>query len=464
MLDLRLQPAQTRAYLSTATEILYGGAAGGGKSHLMRVCAILWALMIPGLQIALFRRLYPDLQRNHMEGPNSFPVLLAALVKSGHCRIVKDEITFYNGSRISLNHCQHEKDKYKYQGAEFHVLLMDELTHFTESQYRYLRGRVRMTGLNLPDHLKKLFPRIVCGANPGGVGHVWVKNTFVINGAQRIVQTGKSEGGMLRQYLPAKLSDNAALLRDDPHYADKLEGLGDPILVRAMLDGDWSVAAGAMFGDTWRDPVHICDPFAIPIDWKIWRGGDDGFSSAAAVAWMTQDPVLKTVYVLAEIYRTKMMPKEYAERTARVDKAIRRWVPGQNQVIGNAAKCPGYLDSSAFRQDGTSDIVRGTQINAELSRLGAARFIQVPKWNGSRVHGIQNFHRILARNPNDPAGGPGIRFFRTCRRLIETIPALMRDDKDPEDIADNQDDHGFDAVRYGLQYKIGSFRHIKMGS
>lgn len=461
MIELSLQPAQTRAYLSTATEILYGGAAGGGKSYLIRAAAIAWARLIPGLQIAIFRRTYPDLIANHMEGPASFPVMLAPLVAAGLCRIVKDEITFANGSRISLNHCQHEKDKIKYQGAEFHVLCMDELTHFSETQYRFLRSRVRMTGLELPEHLKALFPRILCGANPGGLGHVWVKRTFVAQGANVVKRTSKEEGGMLRQYLPARLQDNAALLRSDPNYSDRLSGLGDPLLIRAMLEGDWSIAAGAMFGEVWRDSVHICDPFAIPIDWPIWRGADDGYIAEACCTWFTQDPTIKTLYGIAELCSARMMPETYAARIAAIDKAIPRWIEHEGLVVPNTARITGYLDSAAFSDTGTADTPRGKQINAALVKAKSGTFQPVPKWDGSRVHGAQNLHRVLARNPLDPAGGPGLRYFRNCKQTCESIPALPRDDKNTEDVDTDGFDHPYDATRYGLQWKLGGFRKEK---
>src|SRR5947209_5840462 len=108
-LHLNLHEKQGTAFQSQATEILYGGAAGGGKSHLMRVAAIIWCVLIPGLQVYLFRRIYDDLVKNHIEGPTGFPVLLAEWVQAKLVKINYSDLTveFWNGSKIFLQHCQH---------------------------------------------------------------------------------------------------------------------------------------------------------------------------------------------------------------------------------------------------------------------------------------------------------------------------------------------------------------------
>ena len=443
-LELNLHERQGQALLSPATEILYGGAAGGGKSHLMRVAAILWALEVPGLQIYLFRRTFPELMRNHMEGLSGFPALLQPLVEEKQAQIVKQEIRFSNGSKIFLNHLQHAKDMHKFLGAEIHVLLIDELTLFPEDVYRFLRGRCRLGGLKIPERWAHKFPCAMSGTNPGGVGHTWVKRSFVNAGALNLWRTPKAEGGMLRQYIPATLSDNPTLTDNDPDYEDRLDGLGDPSLVRAMKEGDWDIVAGAAF-DEFRQSTHMTERFPVPHEWPVWRGADDGFASPAAVVWLARDPFYNITYVIDELEKTKMDSNEFAERVLRKDAEILR-IDEDGRTFRNEEKLTGVMDSASFAMTGAANSSRGAQMN----KLGC-NWTKCKKSPNGRVLDKQNIHRMLRPLPSHPMDSPGLIIFDNCRRFLEQFPALPVDKHNVEDVDTNAEDHLYDALRYGLQ-------------
>lgn len=447
-IEIELFRQQSLALRCPATEILYGGAAGGGKSHLLRGALITWAMAVPGLQLYLFRRLFPDLVRNHLQGPTSFHVMLAPLVRAGQAKIVKGEIRFANGSMIHLRHLQHTKDIYSYQGTEMHVLAFDEATHFSDAEYRYLRGRCRLVGLELPPDCPWTFPRILLCTNPGGQGHHWCKTGWIDHGPYVCHRAARSEGGMLRCFIPARMEDNPALLEADPDYVERLEGLGDPMLVRAMKDGDWDVVAGAMFASVWRRDRHVCEPFNIPVDWPIWIGADDGFAAPAAVVWLTQDPRTKRKFVIRELYRAGMLPAAFAERIHKINTGILRQYPRRSELRENTEPPTGLMDAAAFSDTGQEAIPRGLQ----LRKLGI-KIRPVDKWPGSRVAGCQNLHRELAPMPGDKTGLPGLRIFSTCTNLIRTLPTIMRDADNPEDVDTDGEDHLYDALRYALQWK-----------
>lgn len=454
-LSLDLHPPQRAALYSPAEQTLYGGAAGGGKSYLLRAAAITWCLAVPGLSFYLFRRTYGDLIANHFEGYQNFHEMLAPLVASGQCRILQKSIKFSNGSKIVLCYLNNIADLSKYQGRQIHALGIDEATHFNEREIRFLFSRMRLGGLKLPEDCQWSFPRAILCTNPGGIGHLWAKKWFVDHGAFKVFRSNRKNGNKLRTFIPAKLSDNPTMTETDPEYANSLRGLGDPLLVRAMLEGDWKIAAGAMYGAVWRDSLHTCDCFGIPPDWEIWRGADDGFASPAAVYWLTEDPRDKTIYVIDELYRAKMYPDTMAAEIKARDKGIILWDQEEGTPFLNPnADYTGLLDSAAFSDSGQQgSIARGLQ----LRKMGV-RFMPTKKWTGSRIHRAQNLHRLLAVNKK--TGKPGIIFFKKCVHAIETIPVLPRDKNNPEDVDTNGDDHAYDAVTYGLQWKNSNFKKM----
>ena len=455
-INLTLHPKQGLALETEATEVLYGGAAGGGKSHLMRVAALLWCAAIPGLQVYLFRRVREDLIKNHMEGPKGFRAMLAPWVLCGFVRIVDDEIRFWNGSKIYLCHCKDEKDIYKYQGAEIHVLLIDELTHFTESMYRFLRSRVRMVGLTVKPEWAGRFPRILAGANPGNIGHLWVKQTFVDSSDSYDVRVVSPEdGGMKRQFIRAMLEDNPSMTSDDPGYETKLAGLGSKTLVQAMRHGDWDVIEGAFF-DCWDQTRHVIRPISLPDGVIRFMSGDWGSAKPFSFGWWAVLPDVMTVE--NAVGNKLVLPRGCMVR-------YREWYGAKSANVGlkltaeevakgilerepKAEKLQyRVIDPATFTEDGGKSIEqRMREASMEENRTLAFR-----RADNSRVPGrgaMGGWDQVRQRMKGDEDGHPMLVVFSNCHDFIRTVPALQHDKDRAEDIDTDGEDHAGDETRY----------------
>lgn len=454
----KLHPKQTLAFKTRGNEILYGGAAGGGKSHLMRIAMLWWCCHVPGLQCYLFRRVSEDLVKNHVEGTSGFRALLTEFIESGHVRFndQKGTIGFWNGSKIFLCHCQYEKDRFKYQGAEIHVLCIDELTHFTDTIYRYLRGRVRVGELEVPDEYEGIFPRIICGSNPGGVGHNWVKAAWIdLAPPMAITQMPEEEGGMLRQYIPAKLEDNPTLIKKDPHYLARLSGLGNAALVRAMRDGDWDIVAGGALDDVWDRTRHVITPFEIPHSWMVDRSFDWGSSKPFSVGWWAEsdgteatlrDGTKKTwpkgtVFRIAEFYGWNGRPNEGCKLLAvEVARKVREI---EHHIFPKRSVTPGPADPAIFAAE------NGVCIADDMARAGV-RWVPADNRPGSRASGLEAIRRMLKAGLSFPMEEPGLFVFDTCTHFIRTVPVLPRDERKTDDVDSDAEDHVYDESRYRL--------------
>jgi hypothetical protein len=158
--------------------------------------------------------------------------------------------------------------------------------------------------------------------------------------------------------------------------------------------------------------------------------------------------VKKTYYSISELYKKGMLPPSMAEQIQEIHYGIER----QGRTLDSdpvANECPigGLLDSGAFADGGQGSISRGRQL-----QIAGVNLRPCKKWPGSRVARAQNMHRLLAPNPLDPAGMPGLRFFSNCKNLIRTIPSIGRDENNPEDVDTDDEDHAYDGLGYGLQH------------
>jgi hypothetical protein len=459
-IEYRLHKAQGRVIQSQAREILYGGAAGAGKSHLLRILALTVCFNVPGAQVYLFRRTYPDLWQNHMTGNMGFPALLAPWIEMGVCAINwgKNQIRFRNGATIHLSHCQHEKDVFGFQGAEIHLLLFDELTHFTASIYRFLRSRVRVTNLDVPARWSHLVPRIVAGSNPGGRGHDWVKAAFISPAPPgEIWRTPDTEGGMDRQFIAARLADNPTLALSDPDYVKRLYGLGSPELVEAMLDGNWDIVSGGALSDLWRRERHVIKPFLIPPSWRISRALDWGSSTPFSVGWWAESDGTEadipgkgrmtwprgTFFRIGEWYGAKPNGDGLRLTSSQLADGILE----REKKLGIAGRVkPGPADNQIFAS------TDGPSIHDKMQVRGI-RFTESDKSPGSRKIGLELIRERLQATLKLPMEEPGLMIFDRCTAWIDTVPVLSRDESDTDDVAKCASDHAYDETRYMLTAK-----------
>jgi hypothetical protein len=361
-------------------------------------------------------------------------MLLAPWTSAGLVEIVKGQIRFWNGSKIFLCHCKDEDDVYQYQGAEIHVLMIDELTHFTEAMYQFLRSRVRATGLDL-SAFKGQFPKIFVGSNPGNIGHEWVKR-YWIDGKEpmQIYQLPKEEGGKRRQFVSALLEDNPTLMEEDPDYEFSLLGLGSPALVEAMRFGNWNIMAGAYFPEFGIN--HIIEPFAIPDWWTRFRSFDWGSSKPFHVGWYAiSDGTLPqypkdSIVMYREWYGAKGADEGLKMTVEEVAEGIK--VRDLNEKYRYSV-----ADTAIFTSDG----------GPSMAERFANKGVMWQPADKARVTGWDQLRQRLRLNDE---GKPMFFVTKNCKDTIRTLPLLISDSKKPEDIDTRLEDHAADSIRYAV--------------
>jgi hypothetical protein len=422
--DYEPSSRQVKFHTSTAFETLYGGAAGGGKTAAIVAEAITYALQYPKARIYIFRKTIPELKQSVV--PEIYKQCADFInIAKGMTYNAQDRVwNFTNGSLIQLAYLETAQDMYRYQSAEIHKLLIDELTHFTQEEYEYLKTRVRSTG----EH-----PLGVMGAtNPGNIGHAWVKSYFIDIATPETVYTDKN--GNTRQFIPAKVSDHPIQAFRET-YTQQLSSLTNPDLKRALLLGDWDIFAGQAFNEWLREkeeggktnPWHVIEPFPIPNHWVKWFSYDYGYNSFAAGLWFTRDPSSERIYVYKEFYAHAMAVSKQAEIIQMNDQS--------EQVYLRLA------DPSIWKQHG--NVETGENIAAIFQKAG---LIFQPA-NNDRLAGKNAIHEMLAPAAD---GIPKMQAFSNCTNFIRTFPALPMDLNRPEDIDTRAEDHLYDCLRYGI--------------
>lgn len=414
----KAQEKQELFHLSQAEEVLYGGAAGGGKSYAIIWDAVFKALQYEGARITIFRRKFPELEKSIiLDFLEYVPSSWYEYNKKGH------RATFYKtGAFIEFNHCQLETDVHNYQSAQYDFMYFDELTHFTEYIYTYLQSRCRSP---------KGYPaQVKCASNPGNIGHHWVKARFIDGSEPNQIQEHKEElpDGKIHEFttefIPARVFDNAYIMEKDPKYISRLQKIPNESERKALLDGDWDSFEGQYFKE-WNYDEHVCKPFPIPSEWQHIRTIDWGYTNPSVCLWIAFSPTKQ-----AFVYRELTVIESTIEETVQMIK----------NLSGNETYSYTTADPSLWS---TTQYERGESIAHRIMHLG----IPLMKADNSRIAGWNVIHSYLDW---DEKRKPLLQFFSNCLQTIKTLPGLIHDSRKPEDIDSDGDDHHADALRYGL--------------
>jgi len=400
-------PKQLEFFNADTAHVCYGGARGGGKSWAMRRKFVLLALRYDGLKLLLLRRTFPELEGNHI-----IP-LQQELGKSVKYNTTQRVFLFPNGSFIKMGYCDSEGDVYQYQGQEYDVVGLEEATHFTESQMRFLTTCNRSTRTDFS-------PRMYYTCNPGGIGHAWVKRLFI----SRDFTENENEEDYT--FIPATVHDNAVLMEANPQYIRQLDALPEHMR-RMMRDGDWDVMEGQYFSEFRRD-LHVVNPFKIPSDWKRFRSMDWGYNDPCAVLWFAVAPD-RHIYVYRELYERHVLASDMARRIKKASDTSR--------IVGT------WASPDAWQKRGASDVMQGESVQEVFAKNG----VPLIKADNARIPGWQRVRENLAIAPD---GKPYLQIFENCVNLIRTLPLLSFDTFKVEDVSDKCEDHAPEALRYGL--------------
>ena len=253
-IDYDPQPKQAALHRCRAKQILFGGAAGGGKSHAGRYDLIGFCLENPGLQAFIFRRSLPELDANHIQ-----PLKRELPRELGNYNETRKRYEFFNGSSIQFQYLERDSDCDRIQGTEIHIALVDEAGQMTPYQLGYIKSRMRLG--NFQPKQEGFLPRLVMTANPGGQSHNYLKAVYIdpapaeqyfYDHTMRDPNDPKDRG-WVTMYIPARMSDNKYI---DPSYASSFSALPEE-LARALREGDWDLVVGSFF---WRclEPRFAC--------------------------------------------------------------------------------------------------------------------------------------------------------------------------------------------------------------
>ena len=390
--------------------VLYGGAAGGGKSYFIRHYPIKFLiehcfhkLGLRGVRVGIFCENYPALHDRHINRiPYEFPSFLGEYKAQQHEFVLNEA---HGGGVIAFRNLD---DPSKYMSSEFALIAVDEITKNDKETFDFLRMRKRWPGVSKT--------KFIAGTNPGGIGHNWVRKLWIDN----IFDDNEKEKDQF-YFLQAKASDNKYL---DENYFRTLDSL-DEKLRKAYRDGNWDIFSGQYFSE-WDKSKHVVPGFPIPEGWKKFRAYDHGFRAPACCLWGALD-YDGQLWIYRELYQSGWNVEQLAKEIIRLS--------GDEQYDYSVA------DPSIFSNTGMIDKRGGSTIAESFANNGV---IFIPASN-RRIDGWNLVHQYLYW---DEKTFPRLFFFKNCFNSTQTIPTLIHDENKKEDLDSKGVDHAADATRY----------------
>lgn len=384
------------------------------------------AIQYEGIRILMVRAHYPELEENLVQ-----PMLKWLPHDIFQYNGTSHLMTFDNGSIIKFGHWDGDDAEQEYQGVEYDVIFLEEATQLSERAFQFLQTCVRGTN----DFPKRMY----LTANPGGVGHLWVKRLFI----DRKFRTNdpdpeRNENPADYTTIRATVEDNPWLMKKSPMYVKNLANLPED-LRRAHRYGDWDALGGAYFKQ-FSTTEHVIDDFNIPKSWNVYRAFDYGFDMFAC-CWFAVDQDGRS-WCFREVEKKGLVVQD-AARTAQDYTA-----PSENVIVT-------YAPPDMWN--------RQKENGKAMAELFALNGLPIVRASNNRVQGHMIVKDMLKPMPlkdpyiikevfkgRAPEKLPGLMFFSSVQKVISDISAIQADDKNPNDCAKQPHEitHTVDAVRY----------------
>lgn len=421
---------QTALVTCPVFEVLFGGARGGGKTEGMLGEFINHADRYGEHAIGLM------LRRERTQLVETIERSRAIYAKLGAKFHEQDKMwRFPNGARLRFAYLERDADAEAYQGHSYTRVYIEELTNFPDPKPVMKLMATLRSGAGVP-----------CGfratANPGGTGHTWVKARYIDPDPRGWVRITDPASGLERIFIPSRVTDNRHL---DEGYISRLRASGSEALVKAWLDGDWSVIEGAFF-DCFSAARHVLEPFQLPDDWLRFRSGDWGSARPFSIGWWAvvgDDTPLGGGRVLPRGAMVRYR-EWYGASAPNVGLRLTAEEVAEGIKAREAGERIGYgvLDPAAFAVDG------GPSIAERMMRVGVA-WRPADNKRVAKLGALSGWDQMRQRLKGDHEDRPMLYVFDTCKDFIRTVPSLQHDPDHPEDLDTDGEDHIGDECRYG---------------